>query len=133
MTRLSVVTEGRPRPVPELDGLGSRQRSHRGGLVDGMARILHPDGGELILPAYTDYDVELLVEYAEWCAHRYGKVCLELASRIWLIDALSGRTAACTGCHERRALLCFNGGVGELWLCTRCAQEELEGGRRRRP
>jgi hypothetical protein len=99
--------------------------------MEGMARIVHPDGGELILPGYSGYDIELLIEYAQWCAHRYGEVWLELASRVWMVNALSGRSASCVGCHGRRADLSFNGGVGEFWFCTRCAQEELQGTRRR--
>jgi hypothetical protein len=96
-----------------------------------MARIVHPDGGELILPGYSGYDLELLVEYVQWCAHRYGEVWLELGSRVWLIHILSGRTSACGDCHQRRADLCFNCGVGEVWLCTSCAQAELQGCGRR--
>jgi len=84
-----------------------------------------------MLPGYTGYDVEFLLEYSQWCAHRYGEVWLELASRAWLINALSGRTATCIGCHERRANLCFNDGGGDLQFCTRCAQEELQGNLRR--
>ena len=137
MTRPSVVTadphqNACSRLAAELDGPAPGQRSHGGSLMDGMARIFHPDGGELMLPGYSGYDVGLLVEYTQWSASRYGEVGLELANRVWLINALSGRTAPCTGCHERRAGLCFNGGVGELWLCTHCAQEELQGNRRRR-
>jgi hypothetical protein len=94
-----------------------------------MARILyldgHPDGGELILPGRTGYDVELLVEYTQWFAHRYGEVCLVLENRVWLVNALSGRAATCIGCHQRRAELCFEGGAGEVWLCLHCAQDEL--------
>jgi len=136
MTRPSVMADGRhpnacSRLAAELDGPAPGQRSHGGDLMDGMARIFHPDGGELMLPGYSGYDVGLLLEYTQWCAHRYGQVWIELASRVWLINALSGRSATCMGCHERRADLCFNGGVGELWFCTRCAQEELQGNRRR--
>jgi len=136
MTRLAVMADGwRPNVCSRLAagvaGPAPGQRWHGGGLIDGMARILHPDGGELMLPGYTGYDVEFLLEYSQWCAHRYGEVWLELASRAWLINALSGRTATCIGCHERRANLCFNDGGGDLQFCTRCAQEELQGNLRR--
>jgi hypothetical protein len=115
-----------------LDAPGSAGRTHGGGLVDGMARIGHPDGGELILPGYSAYDVEILLEYAQWSAHRYGEVSLELASRIWRVATVSDRAATSTGCHQRRADLSFEGGVGELWLCSHCAQDELQGSHRRR-
>ena len=117
------------RPVATAPG----RRSNGGGLLERMARILdldeYADGGELILPGHTRYDVELLVEYMQWCAHRYGQVCLVLANRVWLINALSGRTATCVRCHGRRADLCFNGGAGDISLCPCCAQEELLGSR----
>jgi hypothetical protein len=88
--------------------------------MDGTARILHPQG-ELLLPACSPYDLELLLDHVHWYAWRYGGVRVELEDDEWLVTARSAEGAArCSSCRERLTDLLFTNGSRQP-LCQRCS------------
>jgi hypothetical protein len=90
----------------------------------GIARIFYPDG-ELMVPAQTPYDVEILLDHAHWYATRYGGVRLELEQDVWsVIPDITEDPAVCSLCDVRLTTVLFVNGAHER-LCRRCAQNKL--------
>jgi hypothetical protein len=77
--------------------------------MDRIARLSFKDGG-LILPAYSPYERELLVECVEATSKRYGRLVLEVNGRHWTISVSSGLRRVCVSCSQWPDDLTYPGG-----------------------
>ena len=75
-----------------------------------IARLSFADGG-LILPAYTPYERELLVECVEATTRRHGRLGLEVNGRHWTISTSDGMQRVCASCSLWPNDLTYPGGA----------------------
>ena len=68
-------------------------------------------GGGLILPAYTPYDRQLLVECVEATTKRHGNLQLEVDGRHWTIRRSNGLLPTCVSCSQWPDDLTYPGGA----------------------
>ena len=68
-------------------------------------------GGGLILPAYTPYERELLVECVEATTKRHGNLRLQVDGRHWNIRMSNGLRRVCVSCSRWPDDLTYPGGA----------------------
>ena len=85
-----------------------------------IARIRY-EGGLLMLPSRTPYDVETLLENLDWYTARHREVQLEIDRHHWRVVRGSAEDGACTQCRDARATLTFVNGT-RVPLCPGCAR-----------
>ncbi len=86
-----------------------------------IARIRF-DGGMLMLPSRTPYEIELLLENLDWYTARHEAVQLEIDNHRWRVAHESAdATEDCARCHRARATLAFVNG-NRVPLCAACAR-----------
>lgn len=89
-----------------------------------IARIRF-DGGMLMLPSRTPYDIELLLESLDWYTARHHAVQLEIGGHHWRVVRGSGKDPEpCARCHRVRATLTFVNGA-QVPLCAGCARNAI--------
>jgi hypothetical protein len=101
--------------------------------MGGLARIVCPDG-ELMVPAWTAYDVEVLLDHVQWYARRYSGVHMRLESSAWwfVMSCVNQDPMPCSLCRSRVPDLIFVNG-SHMQLCSRCAKSQLEASLKRWP
>src|SRR5438309_4903520 len=86
-----------------------------------IARIRF-DGGMLMLPSRTPYEIELLLENLDWYTARHEAVQLEIDNHRWRVaHGSSDMVEECARCHRARATLTFVNG-SRVSLCVACAR-----------
>ena len=91
---------------------------------DRVARIVS-EGGALVAPAGSPYDLDLVFEYVTRLAMRYGAARLHLEPAEWVVtDHHEDAGPRCTGCHRKHARLLYESGSHAL--CPRCARREID-------
>ena len=69
--------------------------------MSGLARISYPDG-ELMLPAGTAYELDVLWDHVQWYTRRHGGLRVELEPNEWFVTKRTGNNPnACSRCHNR--------------------------------
>lgn len=79
------------------------------------------EGGMLMLPSRTPYDVEILLENLECYAARYRGVDLEVDGRHWRVERGDEHGDVCARCARARAALTFAQGA-RVSVCRGCAR-----------
>jgi hypothetical protein len=87
--------------------------------MKGIARLSFEDGG-LFLPVKTPYEREVLFEYADQYAKRYGRVRLEIDRRECIVRLRGERAETCVTCGRRVDGVAY--AVGARTLCRLCAR-----------
>lgn len=87
-----------------------------------IARLSFQDGG-LFLPAKTPYDREVLFEYADQYARRYGRVRLELDHHECIVRLRGEHPETCVTCGHWVGGVAY--AVGARTLCRFCARRDL--------
>lgn len=90
--------------------------------MKGVAHISFAGCG-LILPAYTPYERQLLVEQVEVSTRRHGSVQVDFNGRHWTIRLNRGHRHVCGSCGRRVDDLSY-GFDGHI-LCGQCARRVL--------
>ena len=85
-----------------------------------IARI-HFDGGILMLPSRTPYEIETLLENLKWYTGRHRKVQLEIDSHHWRVE---DGEKECAQCRDAHATLTFVNG-SRVSVCPNCARAAL--------
>src|SRR6266446_2248137 len=108
--------------APPLQPTAHQVRREEGSpLMHAIARIRF-DGGMLMLPSRTPYEIELLLENLDWYTARHEAVQLEIDNHRWRVaHGSSDRVEECARCHRARATLTFVNG-GRVPLCVACAR-----------
>lgn len=78
------------------------------------------ENGRRILPIHTPYQRELLFEYVEATANRYGLVRLDALDQRWLVQPADDPRGSCDTC--RACTLDLSYGLGERSFCGPCAR-----------
>jgi hypothetical protein len=92
-------------------------------LTHTIARIRF-DGGMLMLPSRTPYDIELLIENLDWYTARYHAVQFEIDRSRWqVVHEPAEKGEGCARC-ERGAVLTFVSGT-RVPLCASCARAAM--------
>src|SRR5436309_8554610 len=90
-----------------------------------IARIRF-DGGMLMLPSRTPYEIELLLENLDWYTARHEAVQLEIDNHRWRVAHGSSDTVEeCARCHRARATLTFVNGRSEEHTSELQSRENL--------
>lgn len=92
-------------------------------MTHAIARIRF-DGGMLMLPSRTPYDIELLIENLDWYTARHPAVHLEMDRSRWqVVHEPAEKGKGCARC-ERGAVLTFVSGI-RVPLCASCARAAI--------
>ena len=89
-----------------------------------IARIQF-EGGILMLPSHTPYEIETLLENLDWYTGRHRAVQLEIDSHRWRVEhGTAPDETECAQCRHARATLTFVNG-SRISLCSGCARASL--------
>jgi hypothetical protein len=88
-----------------------------------IARIRF-EGGLLMLPSRTPYDVETLLEHLDWYAGRHHDVQLEIDRHHWRVERGGAEDGECMQCRAARPALTFVNGR-RVPLCSGCARSAV--------
>ncbi len=89
-----------------------------------IARI-HFEGGLLMLPSQTPYEIENVLESLEWYAGRQGNVGVEIDGQHWRVEQrVTAGSDQCRHCRNAPATLTFVHGR-RVAVCEGCARAAL--------
>jgi len=89
--------------------------------MNAIARIRF-DGGMLMLPSRTPYEIETLLENLDWYTARHRAVQLEIDRHHWRVEHKAASDGdGCAQCHRGRPTLTFVNGA-RVSLCQSCAR-----------
>jgi len=91
--------------------------------MKGIARLSFQNGG-LFLPIKTPYEREVIFEYADQYAKRYGLVRLEIDRCECVVRLRGEKPETCVTCGQRLGAVAY--AVAAQTFCRLCARHNLQ-------